>query len=96
MATHPTYTIGQKVQATVAVSYYFGGGVAHARVHWSMLGYDYIFYSDQFSAYTFGSYDPGAQNVAAIAYRGPIPPQGGGYTSSRAMPCRPTRTACCN
>ncbi len=79
-ATHPTYTVGQKVQATVNVNYYFGGGVPRAKVHWSLLGYDYIFYSDLFPDYTFGSYDPGAQTTAAIAYPGPMIPVQGGYT----------------
>jgi alpha-2-macroglobulin len=70
-----TYTIGQTIPANVAVSYYFGGGVAHAKVHWSVLGYDYIFFSDYFGDYSFGAYDP-----AMDAFAGPYIPSTSGYT----------------
>ncbi|MDB5075661.1 MAG: alpha-2-macroglobulin domain protein, partial [Chloroflexi bacterium] len=84
---HATYALGQSIPATVAVSYYFGGAVAHAKVHWSVLGYDYIFYSDFFSDYSFGSFDPGIQQPLAAARpaflplgKGVLPPGVGGYT----------------
>ncbi|HVA88552.1 MAG TPA: Ig-like domain-containing protein [Chloroflexota bacterium] len=76
-APRSTYSLGQYVSADVQVSYYFGGPVAHAKVHWSMLGYDTIFYSPLFSDYAFGSYDPAAYNLSPI---GPIPPYSPGYT----------------
>ncbi|HVC79549.1 MAG TPA: Ig-like domain-containing protein, partial [Chloroflexota bacterium] len=76
----PTYSLGQYVNADVQVSYYFGGPVAHAKVHWSMLGYDYIFYSPLFADYAFGDYDPAASSVASIGPIGPIPPYSSGYT----------------
>ncbi|MGH2343688.1 MAG: MG2 domain-containing protein, partial [Chloroflexota bacterium] len=71
---HSTYALGQFVDADVRVSYYFGGPVTHAKVHWSMLGYNYIFYSPRFADYAFGDYDP-ASYIA-----GPIRPYSPGYT----------------
>jgi uncharacterized protein YfaS (alpha-2-macroglobulin family) len=73
-APHSTYALGQFVDADVQVSYYFGGPVAHAKVHWSMLGYNYIFYSPLFADYAFGDYDP------ASYAGGPIRPYSPGYT----------------
>jgi uncharacterized protein YfaS (alpha-2-macroglobulin family) len=73
-APQSTYSLGQYVDADVRVSYYFGGPVAHAKVHWSMLGYHYIFYSSLFADYAFGDYDP------AFYERGPISPYSPGYT----------------
>ncbi len=58
-----TYSLGQTIPATVSVNYYFGGPVAHAKVHWSVLGYSYLFYTGIFADYAFGSYDPAADDL---------------------------------
>ncbi len=58
-----TYSLGQTILATVGVSYYFGGPVAHAKVHWSVLGYTYAFFTDLVSDYSFGAYDPAADDL---------------------------------
>ena len=59
-----TYSLGQTILATVDVAYYFGGPVAHARVHWSVLGYSYIFTTGLVPGYSFGAYDPAADDLS--------------------------------
>jgi|GEM_PF-1780864 len=75
---HSTYAIGQSFPATVAVSYYFGGPVAHAKVHWSVLGYQYTFFSDLFGDYSFGAYDPASFTMDFAQQN--LPPGESGYT----------------
>ena len=80
----PTYTKGETIEADVHVSYYFGGPVPNAKVHWSLLGYDYLFYSPLYSDFSFASYDPAAAGGAAgstssISEFAPPRPGFGGY-----------------
>ena len=79
-----TYTKGETIEADVHVSYYFGGPVPNAKVHWSLLGYDYLFYSPLYSDFSFASYDPAAAGGAAdpaspISEFAPPRPGFGGY-----------------
>lgn len=82
-AAHATYTVGEHVDADVRVAYYFGGPVAHARVHWSMLGYNYTFFAYDYADYAFGAYDPAAalsDVVQAMGAQICIDCRQGGYT----------------
>jgi uncharacterized protein YfaS (alpha-2-macroglobulin family) len=53
----PEIPAGQRTQATVDVSYFFGGGVADAPVQWNVLAETYRFSPPQFGRYRFTDVD---------------------------------------
>ena len=80
----PTYTKGETIEADVHVTYYFSGPVPNAKVHWSLLGYDYLFYSQAYGDFSFASYDPAAIGntagpASSIGALAPPRPGFGGY-----------------
>ena len=75
------YLHGDKIAVTAQSSYYFGGPVADAAVHWTVLSQDYFFYWQGEGYYDFTDYDYWWQRRYFGPY-GEVLTEGDGQTDS--------------